>query len=171
MGVHPCACEATAPQSPGDLRRSIRPKASGGEQKHLMTDDFTDAELLGYVDEALPAERMTAVESNLRHSKTLQQRLAVLCSSRDSTGPSVGEVWRRARLSCPSRARLGSYLLNALPRDWYDYVEFHVNTVGCRYCAANIADLQASATSPAASERRRQKFFQSSAGYVPRRGS
>lgn len=131
-----------------------------------MAIDFTDPELLGYLDEALDVERMAAIEAELRSSAALRQRVSGLRSSREHQGHSVSDIWRRARLSCPNRRQLGSYLLGALSPDWTEYIEFHLQTVGCRYCQANLADLEeASQPSPAAAQRR-QKFFQSSAGYV-----
>lgn len=80
----------------------------------------------------------------------------------------MSEIWRKARLSCPGRRQLGSYLLGALPPEWTDYIEFHLQTVGCRYCQANLADLQEAGQASEPVQRRRQKFFQSSAGYVRR---
>ena len=55
-----------------------------------------------------------------------------------------------------------------LSRDAADYTKFHLETIGCRYCPASIADLKAqqSAADADIAERRRQKYFQSSAGYL-----
>ncbi|MSR58993.1 MAG: hypothetical protein EXS05_15335 [Planctomycetaceae bacterium] len=131
-----------------------------------MSHEFTDAELLGYLDEALPVERMVAIETQLRSSVGLRQRVAVVRGSRDSQGHTVSDIWRRGRLSCPNRRQLGSYLLGALPPEWTDYIEFHLQTVGCRYCLANLGDLQEASQPTEAVAKRRQKFFQSSAGYV-----
>lgn len=133
-----------------------------------MSQTFTDAELLGYLDEALPVDRMTAIEGELRSSAGLRQRVAGLRSSREYQGHTVSDIWRRARLSCPGRRQLGSFLLGALSPDLTDYIEFHLHTVGCRYCQANLSDLQESSQPSKAVLRRRQKFFQSSAGYVRR---
>lgn len=128
--------------------------------------DFSDAELLAYFDEELPVDRMAALETALRASAELRNRAASLRHQRDAQGHSVGEIWRRGRLSCPTRHQLGSYLLEALPADFAQYIRFHLETVGCRYCAANLDDLrEAQHPSPEAAQRR-QKFFQSSAGYV-----
>jgi hypothetical protein len=134
-----------------------------------MPSPFTDAELLAFLDEGLPVDRMTAVESALRQSVELQKRVAALRNQREIAGHSVGEIWRRARLTCPTRHELGSYLLGALPAELAQYIRFHLQTIGCRYCAANVDDLK-QATQPAASEtaQRRQKFFQSSAGHIRR---
>jgi len=132
-----------------------------------MDFDFTDAELLAYLDEGLPVERMAAVENALRASADLRNRTAGLRSQRDGQGHSVGEIWRRGRLTCPTRHQLGSYLLGALPAQLAQYFRFHLETVGCRYCAANLEDLRlASSQSTSETTQRRQKFFQSSAGYV-----
>lgn len=134
-----------------------------------MTDEgpFTDQELLAYLDESLSVELMSQVEESLRHSDSLRVRLAQLSRQRDQGAHSVGEIWRRNHLSCPSRSQLGSYLLETLAPDFHNYVEFHLNQTGCRHCAANLEDLKAGlSTASTETERRRQKYFQSSAGYL-----
>ncbi len=52
------------------------------------------------------------------------------------------ELWRLKRLSCPKRSTVGAYLLGTLEKDWHDYVDFHLNTVGCHFCRANLEDLR-----------------------------
>jgi anti-sigma factor RsiW len=133
-----------------------------------MPADFTNAELEAYLDESLSAERMAAVEDALRHSEELQRRLIVINGRRDAGVHSVGEIWRRHRLSCPSREQLGSYLLGVLPQDAADYVNFHLQVFECRYCAASVDDLRAqqSAADAGAVNSRRMKYFHSSAGYL-----
>jgi hypothetical protein len=133
-----------------------------------MPTDFSNSDLEAYLDEALPVERMTAIEDALRHDSALQQRLAAINGRRDAGVHSLGEIWRRHRLSCPTREQLGSYLLGVLSRDLADYTKFHLETIGCRYCQASLADLKAqqSAADAEIAERRRQKYFQSSAGYL-----
>src|SRR5437763_12745191 len=131
-----------------------------------MAAEFTDSELLAYLDEALPVERMAAVENALRASGDLRNRTAGLRMRRDEQGHSVGEIWRRGRLSCPTRHQLGSFLLDALPAEHADYIRLHLETVGCRYCVANLDDLRESQQPSTETAQRRQKFFQSSAGYV-----
>ncbi len=129
---------------------------------------ITDPVLLAYLDEMLPVEQMTAVERELRGSESLRLRAAALARRRDQGAHSVGEIWRRLRLSCPSRDELGSFLLGTLEDGLAEYVEFHVRTVGCRFCTANLGDLeQALKGTPEAAQRRR-KFFESSAGYLNR---
>ncbi len=133
-----------------------------------MTIDVSSSELEAFLDEALPAERMAAIEDALRGSDELRQRLTAINGRRDAGVHSLGEIWRRHRLSCPSREQLGSYLLGVLPRDAADYVKFHLETIECRYCAASLHDLksQQSAAESENTQRRRQKYFQSSVGHL-----
>ncbi|MCI0334128.1 MAG: hypothetical protein L0228_12995 [Planctomycetes bacterium] len=133
-----------------------------------MAIRFSNSELEAFLDESLPVERMTAIEEALRASDALQKRLAAIHGRRDAGVHSLGEIWRRHRLSCPSREQLGSYLLGVLPREASDYVKFHLESIECRYCAASLGDLKAqqSAAESEVAERRRQKYFQSSAGYL-----
>src|SRR3954470_11612733 len=125
-----------------------------------MPADFPLSELEAFLDEALPTERMAGIEEALRHSEDLQKQVAAINGRRDAGVHSLGEIWRRHRLSCPSREQLGSYLLGVLPRGLQDYIEFHLGTIECRYCAASVEDLK-SQLSTAATEvtKRRQKYF------------
>ncbi len=127
---------------------------------------FTDDQLIAYLDEMLPVDEMTAVEKALRKQSNLQQRLAALSRRRDHGVHSVGEIWRRQRLSCPDRRQLGSYLLGTADPDYARYIEFHIRTIGCRVCVANLVDLQQQAESQTETSTRRRKFFQSSVGLL-----
>ena len=125
---------------------------------------ISDADLLAWLDEDLVMERMAEIEQLLRTSEELQQRLAVLIQHRDQGTVTVGEVWRRHRLSCPSRHELGSFLLGAGEVDILDYVRFHLNIVGCQICSANLEDLKQSRASLPETVERQQRIFASSAG-------
>jgi hypothetical protein len=104
----------------------------------------------------------------MRNSDSLRTRAAGLVRRRDQGAHTVGEIWRRLRLSCPSRSQLGSFLLGTLDKRHAEYIDFHLRTIGCRYCAANLADLQQSADAGGSASARRRKFFASSAGYLSR---
>jgi len=54
----------------------------------------------------------------------------------------VTEVWEEQRLTCPKRSTIGRWLLGTLDGPWQEHVEFHVNRLGCRFCRANLDDLQ-----------------------------
>lgn len=136
--------------------------------QNYMSSQFTKAQLEAFLDESLPPEQMTAVENLLRDDESLSQQLTQLVGERDAGVHSLGAIWRRHRLSCPDRALLGSYLLEVLDEEHNVYVKFHVETVGCRFCNASLADLrkQHEETELEDSKQRRQKYFQSSAGYL-----
>ncbi|MEZ6124872.1 MAG: hypothetical protein R3C49_17125 [Planctomycetaceae bacterium] len=132
---------------------------------------WTDRELCAWLDEMLPAERMTELEQQLRDDSALQARVRGLIHRRDQGGHSVGEIWQRAAISCPSRSELGGFLLETLPDDQARYIEFHLMTVGCRRCQANLKDLEDHAASGSEVPQRRQRFFESSAGLLPKDSS
>jgi hypothetical protein len=131
-----------------------------------MSDDFSDSQLIAYLDEALPAEEMAAVEQALRKRPELLQHLTQVNARRDAGVHSLGDIWRRYRLTCANRSQLGSYLLGVLPDEVAGYLRFHIHTVGCRYCQANLADLESEQSRETDVASRRRKYFQSSAGYL-----
>jgi hypothetical protein len=130
---------------------------------------FRPSDLEAYLDEALPPEEMARIEKATRDDKGLVRQLASIHARRNAGMHSLGEIWRQHRLSCPSREELGSYLLGTLTEEHAEYLTFHLQVVGCRYCQANLADLQSQqADTEPATRRRRSKYFQSSAGYLRR---
>jgi len=131
---------------------------------------LTDAELESFLDETLSSEDMAELESKLRSEPQLLERLATIITRRDAGVHTLGEIWRRHRISCPSREQLGSYLLGVADESVADYMNFHLQFVGCRFCEANLDDLrQRQEETSETTARRRQRYFQSSAGYL--RGS
>jgi hypothetical protein len=65
---------------------------------------------------------------------------------------------------------LGSYLLRVLDADLVSFIRFHLEVSGCRTCQANFDDLKTHQTDePAAVDKRRKKYFQSSAGHLRKR--
>jgi len=91
----------------------------------------------------------------------------LLAQRRDAGQHALGEIWRRHRLSCPSREELGSFLLGVLSDDAADYITFHIETLECRFCAASLDDLRAQqSAADAATTKRRERYFQSSRHYL-----
>ena len=128
---------------------------------------FTREQLSAYLDDALSDGETAQVEQALRQSDALRRQLRGLMSERDRGEHSIGAIWRRERLSCPNREQLGNYLLRVLDGDQQDYIQFHLHTVGCAFCLANLADLQARQKEPASrTQQRRRRFFESSAGLL-----
>ena len=132
-----------------------------------MTEAFSPAALEAFLDEALPVEEMARLEGALRRSPELRAQLAAIHARRDAGIHSLGEIWRRHRLGCPDREALGSYLLGAVTPEFAAFVRQHVDLVGCLWCRSNLADLarQHSESDPVLG-RRRQRYFESSAGYL-----
>ena len=79
------------------------------------------------------------------------------------------EVWEDRRPTCPKRSTLGRRLLGTLEEPWSAYVAFHVETLGCRFCRANVDDLKAAAAEgEAATPSRQDRMFQSTVGFFRR---
>lgn len=133
-----------------------------------MSDRFTEAELEAYLDEALSALDMARIETLLRDDQGLLHRLQLIHQRRDAGVHSLGEIWRRHRISCPDRETLGSFLLGVLESSQHEFIQFHLETIGCRLCQANVDDLQAQQAEAAVAVDRQRRYFQSSAGYLRR---
>ncbi|HEX8525104.1 MAG TPA: sigma-70 family RNA polymerase sigma factor [Tepidisphaeraceae bacterium] len=73
-------------------------------------------------------------------------------------------VWEDLRPTCPKRSTLGRLMLGTLESPWRDYVQFHVNQLGCRYCQANLEDLKKE--SAAQPTQLRQRIFNSTVGFL-----
>jgi hypothetical protein len=132
-----------------------------------MNRHVTDAELEAYLEESLPADAMTAIELELRERPELLRRLSTILGRREAGVHSVGEIWRRHRLSCPDREQLGSYMLGVLDDDHAAYIRFHLEKIGCRFCQANFADLrQQQEETQELIVRRRTRYFQTTARYL-----
>jgi RNA polymerase sigma-70 factor (ECF subfamily) len=59
-----------------------------------------------------------------------------------AAGDLLTEVWQSQRLSCPKRMTIGGFVLGTLDPDWRAYVDFHLHTLGCHFCRANLEDLK-----------------------------
>ena len=143
-----------------------------------MEGPTIDVEILrAYLADALPPEELARVEKALRDSAELRARLEEVRENRGDLGlHTLGAIWRRGRLSCPTRQQLGSYLLDALDPDLASYLKFHLDVIACPYCQANLADLKSKgAQVPAAIQSRHNRIVQSSRHLLggeeePRRG-
>jgi hypothetical protein len=129
--------------------------------------EITREKLHAYLDDALTDAETAQIEQALRNSDPLRRALRQAMQERDRGDHSLGAVWRRERLTCPTREQLGSYLLQVLDDAQQEYVDFHLKTVACPFCLANLADLQTLQKEPAPkAKERRRRFFQSSAGFL-----
>ena len=127
----------------------------------------TREELLAYIDDTLSATETARIEKALREAEPLRQTLRQLIQERDRGEHSVGAIWRRNRLSCATREQLGSYLLAILADEHRLYIDFHITTIGCAYCLANLTDLKRQQQEDHDQvKRRRSRYYESSAGLV-----
>jgi anti-sigma factor RsiW len=133
----------------------------------MTIDDFTNEELLAYIDERLPAGRATELERQLRLSTPLLQRVVQLMQSVEHGEVTLGAMWRRGRWSCPPRAVWAGFLDGRLGDGLSQYLRFHLETAGCRLCEACVCDLNRGGATEG--EDRVQKIFQSSTGALQSR--
>lgn len=132
-----------------------------------MAQSYSDQQLQAYLEELLSADLMASIEAELRKSEMLRDRLVTLVGMREAGVHGLGEIWRRNRLTCPSRQQLGSFLLGAMDENLQKYIQFHVDKVGCRVCRANLDDLKSQQSDQKVdTQLRRRRYFQSSAGYL-----
>jgi len=75
------------------------------------------------------------------------------------------EIWQSQRLSCPKRSTVGGYVLGTLERPWQAYVDFHLNTLGCHFCRANLEDLKPQ-TAEEAPPVLRARIMESTVGFL-----
>lgn len=104
--------------------------------------EITRQMLRDYLHDALPDAELAAVEKALRASAKLREIYREVIEQEDRGEHTLGAVWRRERVSCPTREQLGGYLLGAGDPELLEYVEFHLKTVGCPFCQANLDDLK-----------------------------
>jgi len=98
--------------------------------------------LRDYLNDALPDAELTAVERALRESAELRGMLQEVLGQEDRGEHTAGAIWRRERVSCPTRDQLGGYLLEAGDSELLEYIRFHLQEIGCPYCQANLDDLR-----------------------------
>src|SRR5712691_10439049 len=96
--------------------------------------NLTREQLHAYLDDALSDSETARVEQALRDSEALRRLLRSIIQERDRGEHSIGAIWRRQRLSCPTRDQLGSFLLQVLDADVQAYIDFHLQTVACPFC-------------------------------------
>lgn len=131
-----------------------------------MTDEFTNTALEAYLDEDLPPADMARIEQSARKDPRLSQRLADINMRRNAGIHTLGEIWRRNRLTCAKREHLGGYLLGTLDKDTAAYLKFHLEVIECRVCQANLDDLKTRRKQTDETVHRQRRYFESSVGYL-----
>lgn len=126
----------------------------------------SNAQLHAYLDDALDDPETARIEKLIRDSLELQKQLDLVRQERDRGEHSLGAVWRRERLSCLTREQLTGYLHGILDADVKAYIEFHLKTITCSSCLANLDDLREKQAEAPTRATRTRRFFQTSAGYL-----
>src|ERR1700760_2698474 len=112
--------------------RSARPAMSA----------ITRQMLRDYLHDALPDAELASVEKALRESASLRALYQEVVEQEDRGEHTVGAIWRRERISCPTRDQIGGFLLGAGDPESLAYIEFHLKTIACPFCQANLDDLK-----------------------------
>jgi RNA polymerase sigma factor (sigma-70 family) len=147
-----------------------------GYKKNLNFRDLEIVELLFYCQLAnqdvarivVLNERNIAV---IKHRCLKQVRELAARGGASAEAPEDGladlltEVWEAGRMSCPKRSTIGAFLLETLDGAWHDYVGFHLNTLGCHFCRANLEDLRKQ-TAEDESKRVQTRIMESTVGFL-----
>jgi RNA polymerase sigma factor (sigma-70 family) len=153
-------------------------KLVDGFKKSLNFRDLQIAELLFYCqlsnkDVARIMDMNEKAIALIKH-RSLKNIRAHVESSNIPVGPSsaefeniLTETWEFQRPSCPKRSTIGAHLLGTLDQEWHEYVDFHVNTLGCKFCRANLEDLKAQ-SDKSQSTKFRARIMESTAGFLSR---
>ena len=135
-----------------------------------MSDPITDEELIAYLDHELPPDRAAVLDAARQADAALAARVDRLTRDLETGAHSVGSIWRRFALSCPSREDLADSVQGLLEPGLADYVRFHVETVGCVACRANLDDLgrRQAGASAVDEDRQRRERIERSGTFDPR---
>ena len=103
---------------------------------------ITPQMLRDYLTDSLPEAELARVEKQLREDAKLRAKLQKIKESEDQGEHTIGAIWRRERVSCPTRDQIRAFLLKAADKDELDYIKFHLDVIGCPFCQANLDDLR-----------------------------
>ncbi|MCS6975650.1 MAG: hypothetical protein NZM31_01400 [Gemmatales bacterium] len=107
-----------------------------------LAPGITEQDLIDHVEEALPPHKASVIEKAIRESEELMAILNALILARSGEEHSVGAIWERHRLSCPTRDQLSNYLVRAMSDEALTYIAFHLEDVDCPYCQAELEELK-----------------------------
>jgi len=148
-----------------------------GFKRALRFRDLQIIELLFYCQ--LPNKRVAQTMNidektvALVKHRSLKQIRSHVERKQVSVGPSseafenlLTDIWEYHRFSCPKRSTIGGFLLQTLEDTWQRYVDFHLNILGCRFCRANLEDLQSETAEHA--QQLQARIMESTVGFLHR---
>jgi RNA polymerase sigma factor (sigma-70 family) len=79
-----------------------------------------------------------------RAIKQIRERIASIpCDpSSEEFENLLTDIWKLHRFTCPKRSTIGAFYLGTLDKAWHDYINFHINIIGCQFCLANLEDIK-----------------------------
>ena len=101
-----------------------------------------------YIDGALSPEEADAFTSMAYGDSELRGKIRTVQTEFDYHNHTVGSLWRRNQLTCPSDQEIVDYQRGALAiinPEIADYVQFHLTSIRCIYCISTAAELKQSA--------------------------
>ena len=90
---------------------------------------------------------LNQLRASVTRAKVSESGATVLEES-SGTDSMISSIWEERRPTCPKRSTIGRFQLNTLDSPWREYVEFHLNRLGCHFCQANVEDLRRQSESP-----------------------
>ena len=110
---------------------------------------------------------MAAIEEALRNNPDMGHQLVAIHGRRDAGVHTLGEIWRRHRLTCPSREKITLYIDGKISGEEANYIKFHLEEIHCRLCVASYEDIKISRqTDDEETESRHQRFLDRSSTYL-----
>lgn len=94
-----------------------------------------------YLHDLLPPSELASVERALRADAALRELFDEVRGEEDRGEHTVGAIWKREHVTCPTRDELGGYVIQALAPERLAYIQFHLESVACPFCLANVDDL------------------------------
>ena len=55
----------------------------------------------------------------------------------------LSDIWEEHRFTCPKYSTLKRFTKEDVAPEWFEYIDFHLTTLGCHFCRAGFKDLQA----------------------------
>ena len=101
-----------------------------------------------YIDGALSPEEADAFTSMAYGDSELRGKIRTVQTEFDYHNHTVGSLWRRNQLTCPSDQEIVDYQrgeLAIINPKIVDYVQFHLNSIRCIYCISTAAEWKQSA--------------------------
>ena len=137
---------------------------------HVQHSNKEVAALVGATEQQVAMVKHRGLKQIARRA---QRDAAALDAQGDDSAAGAGTqllslAWNQARPTCPKRTTIGAHLLGTLDDAWSDYVIFHLETVQCGICLANLEDLE-NASKSEVSRDWRHRVLQSTVGFLRRR--